>query len=506
MVSPVSVLPRELQERVFCFLVNEKKAIENCRLTCSAFKEASSPFLITKVVFSKRLKAITRLQEVMEHPYFHKHITELVYDASWYDGGAAESWTEYVEACSRAPREFQNSLWAARLERDEAFFQNIWRRVATLLATQDQGPFDADDAADAWFNNEEEVQAYRLGCHESFTDYHMLSRAEERIQYANLGRLIIGDAFVKLPKLKTVLITDWRGLVKEGESYSACASRLFGNTLAPEYMDANRGEYSCFYEIASAALDIPEVRIETFAISPHPFESLHVRGLDENPAAWNANYLPPTLLKLFGKSTTHALFSKLRRLRLALEFPQSGQPTNALDMRDTLAQSSHLTHLTLCSQRPPNIDGSVVATSSSQIAALLNGWHFRHLRVLDLRHWILPEDELKTWLQRHSMTIRELRLWRCLLLYGNGKDLAMWGGSNLFLEGIELGGDLDLVPLTPQIPRTLQDILHPLTLEWEPLWLREGSNTIKREPARVLLDNSDGIPWYLKSTAHETRT
>lgn len=49
------------------------------------FREQSSPFLITQVVYAARVESVARLLDVIEHPYFSKHVTHLLLDSSYYE-------------------------------------------------------------------------------------------------------------------------------------------------------------------------------------------------------------------------------------------------------------------------------------------------------------------------------------------------------------------------------------------------------------------------------------
>lgn len=77
-MKSIAALPPELLDRIFYFLREHRKDVSSCRLVCKVFKECSSPYLITRVVFAKRLKEIERLQDVLDHPYFSKYVTELM--------------------------------------------------------------------------------------------------------------------------------------------------------------------------------------------------------------------------------------------------------------------------------------------------------------------------------------------------------------------------------------------------------------------------------------------
>lgn len=103
-------LPPELVSRILLDLALDSPSdISACRLFSHRFKELSSPFLISSVVFSSQLGPLAKLHEGLRHPYFRRHVTRLVYDASEYSQSTAMSWDQYVEDCERAPRDLEYS-------------------------------------------------------------------------------------------------------------------------------------------------------------------------------------------------------------------------------------------------------------------------------------------------------------------------------------------------------------------------------------------------------------
>jgi len=89
MATIIDIVPPELLARTFAFILAERKNISACRLVCGTFKVLSSPFLHTRIVLFQRMEVVINLHEVLHHPYFSRHITELVYDASMYSARIA---------------------------------------------------------------------------------------------------------------------------------------------------------------------------------------------------------------------------------------------------------------------------------------------------------------------------------------------------------------------------------------------------------------------------------
>lgn len=160
--SAILNLPPELLTRVFAYLgAGARTDVSACRLVCHSFHELSSPFLITTVVFAKRLDAIRRLNEVLDHRYFSKHVTHMVWDASKYETRVAEDWNEYVERCGKSPRSFSDADWTTARTRDaEMFrvFENIGRPTVGAYGT-DHANGDTTNA----FHNAPEADAESAG-------------------------------------------------------------------------------------------------------------------------------------------------------------------------------------------------------------------------------------------------------------------------------------------------------------------------------------------------------
>lgn len=355
--SIVDVLPPELLSRVFDFLSDERKNISACRLVCSAFKTLSSPFLITRIVFASRFDTITRLLEVVQHPYFRRYVTELVYDASRYDATYATYWQEYVDQCRESKRKLRDPEWA-RQEREEA---DLWLRLppaqaneedmhpagtdfdasanagaaeqqspapTTASESESDGDQDSDETDDEEPTDEYLDQAYGLGCHNSFPDYRRRWKYQRRVHKAEVPLDIVQHVLASLPKLRKFTFTDFRGLALRGESYNACCRRLFGNTLEPETLstqaDCAKAIHWAQYGIATSR----RARIDELCVGGTAWE------LEPGSCLCDSDdvYVPAALLltELAGldeglKSLTQ-VFANLRRLTLTFALGHSEAP------------------------------------------------------------------------------------------------------------------------------------------------------------------------------------
>jgi hypothetical protein len=84
-------------------LAQDCRAIQSCRLVCKVFNELSSHHLITRVVIAERFGSLQRLQWVMNHPLFSKHVTNLVWDVSHFDRTLAYNLEAYKDAFLDSP-------------------------------------------------------------------------------------------------------------------------------------------------------------------------------------------------------------------------------------------------------------------------------------------------------------------------------------------------------------------------------------------------------------------
>ena len=122
-------LPEELLTRVFDFLSCDRPHVDiaNSRLVSRRFHALSSPFLVTTVVIAHRYNTLQKLREVLDHPYFSKHVTRLVWDASCYEVTVAERLSEYELQCE------QNPWQSSAINKYEASLQEAHATKLALL-------------------------------------------------------------------------------------------------------------------------------------------------------------------------------------------------------------------------------------------------------------------------------------------------------------------------------------------------------------------------------------
>ncbi|KAK4548039.1 hypothetical protein LTR36_010759 [Oleoguttula mirabilis] len=288
MAAITETLPPELLSRIFSFLSSERHDISVSRLVCHAFKELSSPFLITRAVLAKRLPTITHLYEICQHPYYHRYVAELVWDASVIDKSEHDSLHEYVESCEFAPRRFKDSSWQGTQKRRLA----EWQRLEELRQNG-HGHASIEASAvtslshmstDSSHEGEEDItnagegdmdRAERLGLFEAYRIYRARWKAQRQIEESGLMKSTLAYAFARLPKLRTLVFTDYRSLAADGECFNDCCRRLFGNVLQPLSLDRQLFNPEPFVQFLGAIGSVaPAGRIQSLIIPRHPFESM----------------------------------------------------------------------------------------------------------------------------------------------------------------------------------------------------------------------------------------
>lgn len=234
--SYIQALPPELLSEVFA-LVRDQQYIARCRLACREFHRLSSPFLLTKVVLAQRPDVLQKFCEVVEHPYFSKHVTDLLWDASLYPRNIASSFEAYREHWMEAPRTWSTLPYDQTYQEDMSWCESLSQyhpRSGAGYVRSDQAsrPQASDDKAiEGAALDDESNHLLAAMVHQSYANHHRLRARRELCRDAASSYLRI--AFEELPKLRNVTCADYRALSRHGESYEGLCARLFGQTLNP---------------------------------------------------------------------------------------------------------------------------------------------------------------------------------------------------------------------------------------------------------------------------------
>ncbi|PPJ55626.1 hypothetical protein CBER1_03692 [Cercospora berteroae] len=452
--SPISNLPPELLSRIFSFL-DARADVASCRLTCHGFHEHSSPFLITQVVFAARIEAIARLFDVVDHPYFSKHVTRLLYDASFFDPDRAEDPQTYADLVRAT---FEHFSETDMLEMEESYL-DLWRRIKKSAPEHSKHMISVPQMQSIMPEKDPHAHYYQ-----GLYRYSMAFEAQRFIHESDLPRHIFQSLFSKLPQLRHISMGDWRNLARVDEDLDSLRDRLFGNMLAPTARgveNETESPWPDFLFLLEMCCYGSRGDLRSISIGGHPFcvysEMYSRYDLDyrERPGvAFDTDFDI-----LLSDDVPFEKLAHLKSLRLPLHIMQGGtaeQSTAAFVkycQRSTFlkpllqACSANLTYLELTAE-----DGGLLNTTLSSenldleivlqrgpvlLASLLFAAPFTALKFLELRGWLFTEQCIKDFLITIRSTLRELRLLDNVILY-NSEQLAKWGGENLLLDGVQI--------------------------------------------------------------------
>lgn len=307
-------LPPELLTRISTHLANRREDIAACRLVCQYFKGCSSGFLVPRVVVAKRFDVIQRLWEVMEHPYFRQHVTEVVYDASVYDESAATDFEEYVHSCQGVYRRpFYDEDASDVRHVYAAFYDHVCKQKWPL-------------SSNGW------EYKHMAGVHKGFLDYFRQWLEQSRMIEDALYRMVLKEVLVRLPKLRRIVFTDFRALTMDGESHRELCVRLFGSTLQP--LQLSFPEDPDFFFLLDIIASTPKATIRSLWVGGRPYESpRHSLGSWESVRFHGASSTEPSAFpwhmlirgrRGYSELVERAL-GKLQQLRLPISFlPDQG--------------------------------------------------------------------------------------------------------------------------------------------------------------------------------------
>lgn len=232
----IEVLPAELLSRLFESLSSNGKfaGIASSRLVSRRWCEISSPFLISTVVIADRVGMLQKLLEVVEHPYYSKHVTNLIWDASEFDEELASSFEKYKH-------DIMAQAWTHPTKtncHDNSGISSLLRgapNLSALASQRERYPRPAGTSRDVLLSrkdyDQELISFERL--HRGYTEYFRHRRLQDILQERRLSLRYLHLAFAKLPKLRSFEFTDFSALSREGETFDGLCRRLFGDMMYP---------------------------------------------------------------------------------------------------------------------------------------------------------------------------------------------------------------------------------------------------------------------------------
>ena len=441
-------LPPELLARIFEYLAEDRHDISSCRLVNKAFKDTSSPYLITEVIFAKRLPEIAKLHEVACHPYFSRYVTNLVYDLSFWKFNEVEmndptEMMEYITACEEAEelniRHFLDEEWARRVQAESEFYARVVDKqgepsagdAKTFLENYRPDPpnTEVNGHSEALEHlNEVGGDSFRMGCYQSFPKYKRHAQVHEGLSEKGEYLQTLNRIVKKLPKLRAVTFTDYRGLARRGETYTDLCTRLFGNMLEPERWHWTLDNGVCTTE-AIAVLEVvakSKVGLQSLSFGPHFYEMIYF------PQEPLVTYKEPHYLSIedldYGDGELSPdwtmLLKGLRSLRLPLLFVEATFPDEHVK-KMLHAVPDTIENLALGAKGP--VEGyERLCNASAQVLRpfkqLVSGLRFPKLISLELEGWCIQLSVLKTFLLAHASTLRTLHLINIYFVSDDGDD------------------------------------------------------------------------------------
>jgi hypothetical protein len=439
--TSIDALPPELLTRVFEFLSCDRSHVDiaNSRLVSKQFHAISSPFLIATVVIADRYDTLQKLSEVLDHPYFSKHVTRLVWDASLYGRGAANHLFEYHHQCELKP--WSSSTIAAHCESrgmdleelarlqdavGKALHGGDWlmRRAGgidlSLYYTENEVGSDSDD-------KKMRDSLIRL----AHDDYRLREAAQIEIRLNSLSLKPLETAFEKLPMLRHFEFSDFRALARSGETLRELCGRIFGQPLSPDLLpDDEQGEMvhaledlrlqNCLHRLAKIS---PRLKSLSFGRS--------------NLNSWDAlqcNASPRMVMSdIHTKEENYwrPLLGCIQHLSLPVQISYDEGiiesywpvPSTHRLLSDSAASLTHLDLETGLYSGLSREFWNLSAMAKPVFAQILDQIHFPKLTSVVLRGWLFSLQDLENFLLAHATTLRNVHLINCCLAEASKDEL-----------------------------------------------------------------------------------
>ena len=418
----LKVFPVEIFEHVFSLLSKSRSDIGACRLTCRDFHLISSPYLLPSVVLADNLDAIHKTQQIIEHPYFSRHVTELIYVPDHYD--------------HEDDHRYETALKKMDCQQDED--KLLWQDLTRYSDYRGKG----------WKGPE------RCRCFdESAFDRHSL-RTPDFQDYIRAIRMNMLEKLLKtLPKLRNVTLTDFSSVCREGLIGST--RKVDAHAKTDWFWRSAYGDYD--HEISTLILCVSQIRgsdIKSITFGPSLFENSMAYWEERRDKTGMVDRAGPSYhldLAVIGDlwndyhDELQSVMRGLRRLHLPIDLYTSDKATLLTTSFPSFMElaAPSITHLTLDAKGlirdgTPRDDLGLLG-----FEAFFGKLHMPHLTHFDLLGWVYTQAQLQRFLVRHAGPLRELRLMQNAMLEGDVVALADFGSDRLSLTGIELDWGAD---------------------------------------------------------------
>lgn len=438
------VLSPEILSRVFGAVAAERRHndIASIRLASSQFRNLASPFLITTVVIADRSDALKKLREVIAHPYFSKYVTHLLWDASAYQEYLVDGLDPYSSVNGGAM--WMPSVWS------EVKRHVMVREISELGLQNFQSNYrlleDGEQAAPEPGLSTMEI--LRRG----YDDYRQRFNTQTDLVQRQVSADHMRMAFEKLPKLRHFQFSDFRALVRDGETLGQLCKRLFGHTLSPGMLPdsqwSDEEEWEVFNRCLRKLLEIAP-KLESFSVGRC------------NSKAWDGLQLNSTSRTTIVDQRPHGdnhalwrrLFASVQHLSLPIDFTSLGEmkrfgitigsPPNRQNFLSYLKPSLVSLELEVVLYSGFHY-GPSRRSSRVQLylAEVLGSQPFQKLDTLVLRGWMISLEYLESFLLAHASSLRKLHLINCCIAGATEAELIesiKWKLSPaLALTGVEI--------------------------------------------------------------------
>jgi hypothetical protein len=416
----------------------------------------------------------------MDHDFFSKHVTHVVWDVSQFQRELAYNIREYGDVWMASPGSWNTPE-----------LQKSWRQDRVSLAKmlryeprEEPGPLPGDECLEwadevSQFSDEDDYEHARniVG----FADYHHRYNIQRCIRDRKLIWRYFLFATNRLPNLRHIEYTDSRVLSLQGESYQDLCQRLFGQTLHPQHLCHNSVETERAEQDDAAkyhgweSLDrflkyvsTMEWKPESLSTGRNNFDLPELDRRDIWDYGRPVNSPELDLIKPL-TSESSQWFASLKALHLPITstptpdsryLPQMCSYTELLSC--TAASLEDLSLSTDWYKREPWALG--LHGSARSIFEILSPFKFDKLKSLELRGWRFSLQELETFLFAHTDTLRYIHLIDCQLneRYGGAYNSTLHHITQTWPKQLNLRGAEAIGLRFPIVPSTsTSDVIQP---------------------------------------------
>lgn len=228
-------LPPEIRGSVWMLLEDDIASLCAVRLVCHQLEEDASPHLFGSITLSTRYATLDLALQLADSPRLRKHPRTLIFDTSTYalDLMEDEDETEEVE---------------------------IEYRISSVLPGVNRNHQSLDQARTEMNTKAVVAHYYNAKALEAMVISHTLHEALTKA--------------MRLPRLKHLVITDFRSFARTGESPRALSRRVFGPTPPPTRLCSGpSGPNSPALSTILAVADENGVHFESLTCARNPFAS-----------------------------------------------------------------------------------------------------------------------------------------------------------------------------------------------------------------------------------------